>query len=83
MLNPKKLTNKQLRCNLDRFTGTLFAMAPCLGIWFDDKEVKYMAKIENKENKEIDLRIVDDFESGLIVKSAKMKKQDKEKVMQD
>lgn len=22
MLNPKKLTNKQLRCNLDRFTGT-------------------------------------------------------------
>ena len=42
MLDPKNLTKEQRRCSYDRFTGTLFAMAPWLGIWFDDAEIKYI-----------------------------------------
>ena len=42
MLNPEKTDKNKLTAVHDRFVGTIFGLAPFLGIWFDDKEVKYI-----------------------------------------
>lgn len=42
MIDNKNLTDKQIRDILERFIGTMFSLAPFLGIWFDDKEIKYI-----------------------------------------
>ena len=42
MINPKNVTKAQLIDLQNRFHGTIFGMAPYLGIWFDDAEIKYI-----------------------------------------
>lgn len=42
MINPKNLTKTQLVDLQNRFHGTIFGVAQYLGIWFDDKEIKYI-----------------------------------------
>ena len=42
MINPKNVTKAQLIDLKNRFHGTIFGMAPYLGIWFDDTEIKYI-----------------------------------------
>lgn len=45
MIKPNNVTKSQIVDLKNRFHGTIFGMAPYLGIRFDDAEIKY---IENK-----------------------------------
>ena len=62
MIEKKKLTDKQARDILERFIGTMFSLAPFLGIWFDDKEIKY---IETKMQTHKLYRLVNGNVAGL------------------
>lgn len=42
MIKPNNVTKSQMVDLKNRFAGTIFGLAPFLGIWFDDKEVKYI-----------------------------------------
>ncbi|MBO7656998.1 MAG: hypothetical protein J6S80_04700 [Alphaproteobacteria bacterium] len=42
MISPKNLTKTQLIDLKNRFHGTIFGVAPYLGMWFDDTEIKYI-----------------------------------------
>lgn len=42
MIHPKKLTKSQMTDLQHRFAGTMFAVAPRFGIWFDATEIKYI-----------------------------------------
>lgn len=42
MIAPEKITKEYAKFIMDRFCGTVFGLAPFLGIWFDDIEIKYI-----------------------------------------
>ena len=42
MIKTENITKEYARFILNRFAGTMFGLAPFLGIWFDDCEIKYI-----------------------------------------
>lgn len=42
MLKEKEVTKEYMRFLYKRFAGTIFGLAPWLGVWFDKKEVEYI-----------------------------------------
>lgn len=64
LLNPNNLTKQQLYSIHEHFCGTVFGGAPYFGIWFDDKEIKY---IESKMQTHKLYRLVSGKAAGISI----------------
>ncbi len=62
MIKQENLTKEYAIFIHEHFEGTMFAFAPFLGIWFDDKEIKY---IETKMETHKNYRLVSGKAAGL------------------